>query len=263
MFCEHCGNQLEDGSKFCSHCGNMIESSEAEKIPPLVPPVVPPVLPPQKPKERVKPTEPIRKESPKSPKSGNGKTILIIVFAVLAALIIGGVAFWFLGGEQFLRENIPFLQEEVTPEDPSTPETIDDLEEKDKEEVTDNLESEDQDFTENNDLENIIEDQPEVIIESDHNNDPLIYFINHADTVYFMKEDIQSFNEDMCRLARNGIYARHGRKFEDENLTNYFRNFAWYNPTIAAEDFQESFLNEIEIHNRDLIVEYEKEQGYR
>ena len=34
-------------------------------------------------------------------------------------------------------------------------------------------------------------------------------------------------------------------------------------PSIAPEDFKESMLNEVEIANRDLIVSYEKEMGYR
>ena len=64
-------------------------------------------------------------------------------------------------------------------------------------------------------------------------------------------------------MARNEIYARHGRMFEDESLQKYFENFDWYYPTIQPDDFNESMLNDYEIFNRDLIVEYETEQGYR
>ena len=65
------------------------------------------------------------------------------------------------------------------------------------------------------------------------------------------------------RLARNELYARHGRIFQDEGLRNYFNSIDWYEPTIEGEDFQESILNEFEIANRDLIVAYEKEIGYQ
>ena len=51
--------------------------------------------------------------------------------------------------------------------------------------------------------------------------------------------------------------------FKDEGLQNYFASFNWYVPTISPDDFQESMLNEYEIANRDLIVQYETEQGYR
>lgn len=46
-------------------------------------------------------------------------------------------------------------------------------------------------------------------------------------------------------------------------LTSYFSQFSWYVPTIEADSFQESMLNEYEIADRDLIVRYEVEHGYR
>ena len=52
-------------------------------------------------------------------------------------------------------------------------------------------------------------------------------------------------------------------KNPDEALQQYFESFDWYIPTIQPEDFEESFLNEFVIANRDLIVEFEIEQGYR
>lgn len=80
---------------------------------------------------------------------------------------------------------------------------------------------------------------------------------------YLTKSDLQGLTAEQCRIARNEIYARHGRIFQDEGLQAYFNAFSWYQPTIQPDDFQESMLNAYEIANRDLIVEYEKEQGYR
>ena len=51
--------------------------------------------------------------------------------------------------------------------------------------------------------------------------------------------------------------------FSDEVLQEYFNMKDWYDPWISPDDFQESMLNDYEIYNRDLIVEYEKEMGYR
>lgn len=64
-------------------------------------------------------------------------------------------------------------------------------------------------------------------------------------------------------MARNEIYARHGRIFKDESLQEYFEKFDWYYPIIQPDDFEESMLNDYEIANRELIVEYETEQGYK
>ena len=59
------------------------------------------------------------------------------------------------------------------------------------------------------------------------------------------------------------MYARHGRKFDDEDLQSYFNGKSWYTPSIDPTEFPESLLNEYEIANRDLIVEYEIDNGFR
>ena len=65
------------------------------------------------------------------------------------------------------------------------------------------------------------------------------------------------------RYARNEIFARHGRKFSDPTINAYFRSKSWYNPTIAAKDFDDSILNQYEIYNVKLITNYQSEMGWR
>lgn len=65
-----------------------------------------------------------------------------------------------------------------------------------------------------------------------------------------------------CRIARNEIYARHGRMFQDEQLQAYFTLCSWYEGTIAPENFSDSVLNEVEKANLQMITEYEKKMGY-
>lgn len=93
--------------------------------------------------------------------------------------------------------------------------------------------------------------------------DALQYFIAHCDTEYFTEADIQTFDADMCRIARNSIYARLGRKFDSQDLTLYFEQYDWYIPVIDPEDFSEEMLNQYQIANRDLIVTFETKKGYR
>lgn len=64
-------------------------------------------------------------------------------------------------------------------------------------------------------------------------------------------------NEYLLRLARNEIYARHGRKFDSEELRKYFMSKDWYEPLIEPNDFDEDMLTKIEKYNRDLIKKYE------
>ena len=89
------------------------------------------------------------------------------------------------------------------------------------------------------------------------------YILSGSDRKFLTKDDLKNLNADTCRLARNELYARHGRMFDDAVLQNYFNSKTWYRGTIKPEDFTESMLNSYEIYNRDLIVEYEKEKGYR
>ena len=89
------------------------------------------------------------------------------------------------------------------------------------------------------------------------------YILPNSDSRYLTKSDLEGLSKEECRLARNELYARHGRKFDDEALTNYFSQFDWYHPTIDPDNFDESILNDVEIANRDLIVQFEEELDLR
>lgn len=89
------------------------------------------------------------------------------------------------------------------------------------------------------------------------------YILENSDSQYLTRLDLEGLSANDCRLARNELYARHGRRFNSEDIQNYFDSCSWYRGVIEPDDFQESILNDIEIANRDLIIEYEKEMGYR
>lgn len=59
---------------------------------------------------------------------------------------------------------------------------------------------------------------------------------------------------DVARYAKNEIYARHGRKFKDQELQEFFNKRSWYNGTIEPDAFDESELSEKEKKN----IEYLK-----
>jgi hypothetical protein len=56
--------------------------------------------------------------------------------------------------------------------------------------------------------------------------------------------ELQSLTPLKARLARNEIYARHGRRFADPYLQKYFAGMSWYAPTTDEVD-----LSEIELAN--------------
>lgn len=76
------------------------------------------------------------------------------------------------------------------------------------------------------------------------------------------KSELVGFGAEQCRLARNEIYAKHGRMFDDAGLQNYFNSRSWYHGTIPAKQFNDNMLSDIEIQNRNLIIAFEKEMGY-
>lgn len=86
------------------------------------------------------------------------------------------------------------------------------------------------------------------------------YILPDSNVKLLSEQDLEGLSDEECKLARNEIYARHGRKFKDEKLQAYFDARDWYEGTIEPDDFEESLLSEIEIANRDLLVAHEKKK---
>lgn len=89
------------------------------------------------------------------------------------------------------------------------------------------------------------------------------YVLPGSDSRYLREDDLRGLTAEECRLARNEIFARHGRRFEDPALQAYFDACSWYTGTVATEDFDESVFNEYEAANVAFIREYETAMGYR
>ncbi len=83
------------------------------------------------------------------------------------------------------------------------------------------------------------------------------YIIEGSDSRYLSEEEVATLSPEEIRLAKNEIYARHGRIFESEDLREYFESQSWYHGEIEPEDFDESVFNEYEKANIDLLVSYE------
>lgn len=86
----------------------------------------------------------------------------------------------------------------------------------------------------------------------------LVSFLERCDKEYLTREDIVDFDADMCYYARNGIFARSGRKFQDKDLQNFFSQYDWYEPAIDPDQFTDAYLNDYQIKNIALIIGYEQ-----
>lgn len=89
------------------------------------------------------------------------------------------------------------------------------------------------------------------------------YILNGSDSRYIDKSELSSLSETKIELALNEIYARHGRFFSTKSIADYFNSKSWYHGTVSAENFDESVFNKYEKANRDLIVDFMEEKGYR
>ena len=83
------------------------------------------------------------------------------------------------------------------------------------------------------------------------------YILPESSSRYLDYTDLADINGFELMLARNEIYARHGRKFEDSEIQGYFDRCTWYHGTTEPEDFDEKTLNSYERANIDFILQKE------
>ena len=101
------------------------------------------------------------------------------------------------------------------------------------------------------------EEQPQVTAESGE------YFFPESSNRYLTDEEISNYTSDQLELAKNEIYARHGRQFVTDYIADYFNSKSWYQGTIDPETFdaeQGSIFNEYEIANINKIQQWEDQK---
>jgi len=76
--------------------------------------------------------------------------------------------------------------------------------------------------------------------------------IPDSDKALIKQSDLKFHNAGFLRLARNEIYARHGKRFHDSLLQHWFETKKWYNPTDA-----EVHLSQVEATNVEIILREE------
>ncbi len=83
------------------------------------------------------------------------------------------------------------------------------------------------------------------------------YILPDSSTRQLSYGDIAGLTKEQLRIARNEIYARHGRMFTSEELQSYFNSKSWYRGTVSASSFSENMLSQLEKDNIKLIQERE------
>ncbi len=80
-------------------------------------------------------------------------------------------------------------------------------------------------------------------------DDPGSYMCSWSSDELITEDEMAELDYYSARIVMNEIYARHGRKFNNQELQEHFNSKNWYNGTIAPENFSEDMLNGVEKQN--------------
>lgn len=89
-------------------------------------------------------------------------------------------------------------------------------------------------------------------------DDPDGYILPDSKTHIYKKSELKNLSDYELYLARNEIYARHGRGFKNKDLQRYFNSKDWYHKKYSPGEFPESLLNSTERKNAITIQNVEK-----
>lgn len=79
------------------------------------------------------------------------------------------------------------------------------------------------------------------------------FLFPESDEYEIYESELESLSSWELRIARNEILARHGRRFSDQELQEYFDSCSWYEGTIEPTDFDINILNDVERININII----------
>ena len=101
------------------------------------------------------------------------------------------------------------------------------------------------------------EPEPEPVYYNDY------YVLPESSYYYYSWDELSGLSTYDLFIARNEIFARHGRMFNRSDLQDYFNSQAWYEPlyTPAQWDSMGNQLNDAELKNVSLMKQVEESKG--
>ena len=260
MFCSKCGEKVMDGSKFCANCGAAI-GGNASRAGMKVDLNKSGDLPPQGNYSSAAANNPKRN---KPGKKRRLKMIIVIILALLLAVLTAATALVKAGiisvavVDNKTKERV--FDTDRKSEIAKDGKTEDDKSSQNQDEKSDGSDKNEKSIGESTKIsERQTESMSSEAVTEPVNNE---YILPESSTRLLERKDLENLSAEQCRLARNELYARHGRMFDDAALQSYFESCSWYQGSIPAANFSDTVLSEIEVKNRDFIVAYEKEKGY-
>lgn len=258
MFCSKCGEKVMDGSKFCANCGAAI-AGNASGAGMKVDLNKSGDLPPQGNHSSAAANNPKRN---KPGKKRGLKIIIVIILALLLAVLTAATALVKAGiisvavVDNKTKERV-FDTDKKT-EIAKDGKIKDDKSGQNQDEKSAGSNKNEKSIDESTKISETESMSSEAVTEPVNNE----YILPESSTRLLERKDLENLSAEQCRLARNELYARHGRMFDDAALQSYFESCSWYQGSIPSANFSDTVLSEIEVKNRDFIVAYEKEKGY-
>lgn len=262
MYCINCGKELSANSQFCENCGVKIQSSDEDdsnketkpnadtsgidvNVYPMVEsvPKKEPVMAQTMPLPSVNIKEEsansrVAAEQPTNTQQGRKRNLLIVIIATLSIVIIALIV--------LLALSIGNHEETAALTSDSNNTSIQ------KEE------SETQ-----NEREGIgLESSKEKAMQDDSVNKSSAYVLPGSDSRYYSTSELNDLSNYELYLARNEIFARHGREFKNQDLRDYFGSMSWYVPKYSGDEFDSmDLLNDYEKKNADTMLSIEQKRG--
>ena len=97
--------------------------------------------------------------------------------------------------------------------------------------------------------------------ESEKRKDPN-YVLPDSDKVVYGTTELEELSDDELYYARNELFARHGAKFEDEDLSKHFNSMRWYRAIEPKlDEYGSGILNLVEATNAATLRRIELDRG--
>ena len=166
----------------------------------------------------------------------------MIVAAIVSIIIVGGI------GTLYATIHVN-PQEHVTSE-----KTVENKKSKKKVKKKEDIKSAKKSTSSSYQNDESAKNQPEDTVNSE-------YIIADSATRLLTNSDIQGLTVRELNYAKNEIYARHGRKFDSQELRNYFESKSWYVGKYDGSSFDanysDQFLSDIEKRNAEFLKDAE------
>ncbi len=262
MKCIRCGKELKDDALFCDNCGTKVikpepelgktESTDSEERTDL------PINPPSNTQPtQALPSSVLQETDSEPAKKAVKKNKTIVIIAIVSAVVVIGAIVALIcvfaldakdtsdvvsGGEP-VRGYTSVKEKELAEQNKGQGKTGEKQESKQEQEEA-ALDAE------------LFSTKKEII------GSPRGYILSESNARYYSEQELNELTNYELYLARNEIYARHGREFNNEDLQDYFWNKDWYTPQYSPDSFDSHVtLNSYEKKNADTMLSIEQKRG--